>query len=288
MLDFLYGLIINDIVSAFKKILDDKCKKIMYNKKNTFFGVGILDNRYYEQVIAEMRPFLDEHGFVSRDDGSFRGEAKAFKVEYSEPRQMYLLLGADVTDGEPGEFSELSAWLFDDTQTAKDAGSVGVDFTATIRDTLGIKIKRAPLSDVDLPSADKNGALTVSGFTKKVLDVFPQFKDAYKEHVAQYGNFLYLNFYGETLVPQIKAVLRENTKKGKKKLFDLMETGYLSGDRETVNAVVAVLAAAAYGDEEMKALVLDAVAEDKHMQSSVAGLIPMLDKRKKLHDALIK
>lgn len=247
-----------------------------------------LDNRYYDSVITEMRPFLDENGFVFGEDGSFRGGSKAFKVEYSEPRQMYLLLGADITDGVPGEYSELSAWLFDDTQTAKDASSVGVDFISTIREVAGIKIKRAPLSDIDLPSADKNGSLTVTGFAKKVLDVFPQFKDAYKEHIAQYGNFLYLNFYGETLVPQIKTVLKENNKKGRKKLFDLMETGYLHGDRETVNTVVAVLAAAAYGDEDMKQKVLDVIEEDKHMQNSVNTLIPLFGSRKKLAAALLK
>lgn len=247
-----------------------------------------MDNRYYDGVIAEMKPFLEEHGFVQRDDGSFRGESKAFLVEYSEPRQMYLLKAAEVEGETVGEYAEISAWLFDDTQTAKDAGSVGVDFTNTVRDTLGIKIKRPPVSDVDLPSADKNGALTVSGFAKKVLDVFPQYKEAYKAHVAQYGNFLYLNFYAETLVPQIRTVLREDTKKGKKKLFELMETGYLQGDRETVNAVVAVLAAAAYNDEEMKQRVLALVEADKHLWNSVNTFIPMLSSRKKLAAALIK
>ena len=29
-------------------------------------------------------------------------------------------------------------------------------------------------------------------------------KDDYKEHIATYGNFLYINFFGEKLVPQLK------------------------------------------------------------------------------------
>lgn len=247
-----------------------------------------MDNRYYENVVAELRPFLNENGFSFRDDGSFRTESKAFKIEYSEPRQMYLLLGADITDGEPGEYTELSAWLFDDSQNAKDAGSVGVDFTSTIRESLGIKLKRAPVSDVDLPSADKNGSLTVTGFAKKVLDVFPQYKDAYKAHIAQYGNFLYLNFYSETLIPQIRASLKEDTKKSRKKIFELMKTGYVQGDRETVNTVVAVLAAAACENDDMKQLVLNAIEEDKHMQNSVNTLIPLLSSRKKLSSVLLK
>ncbi|MBE6727778.1 MAG: hypothetical protein E7562_03920 [Ruminococcaceae bacterium] len=247
-----------------------------------------MDNRFYDNVIGEMKPFFEEHSFVSHDDGSFRNETKAFLVEYNEARQMYLLKFAEVDNGNVGEYSEVCSWLFDDSQSAKDAEAVGIDFVNTMRDNLGIKIKRPAVSDVDLPSADKNGALTVSGFAKKVLDVFPQFKDDYKAHVAHYGNFLYLNFYSKTLIPQIRTLLNEDNKKNKKKLFDLIETGYLQGDRETVNAVVTVLAAAAYKDDDMKAKVLALVEENKHLYNSVNAFIPVFASNKKLVAALIK
>lgn len=247
-----------------------------------------MDNRFYDSVIGEMKGFLNENNFVSHDDGSFRNETKAFAVEYSESRQMYILKAAEVDEGNIGEYSEVCSWLFDDSQSQKDAEAVGIDFVNTMRDTLGIKIKRPPVSDVDLPSADKNGALTVSGFAKKVLDVFPQYKDDYKAHVAHYGNFLYINFYSTTLVPQIRELLKEDNKKSRKKLFDLMEVGYLQGDRETVNAVVAVLAAAAYKDDDMKAKVLSLVEEDKHLYNSVNTFIPVFASNKKLVSALIK
>ena len=246
-----------------------------------------MDNRFYDNVVGEMKPFFDEHNFVLQEDGSFKNETKAFLVEYSEDRQMYLLKSAEVENGNIGEYSEVCSWLFDDTQSAKDAESVGIDFVNSMRDSLGIKIKRPPVSDVDLPSADKNGALTVSGFAKKVLDIFPQYKDDYKSHVAHYGNFLYVNFYSKTLVPQIRELLKEDNKKNKKKLFDLMETGYLQGDRETVNAVVAVLAAAAYNDEDMKAKVLSLIEEDKHLYNSVNAFIPVFNSNKTLVAAFI-
>ncbi len=247
-----------------------------------------MDNRYYDNLIGEMKPFFDENGFVCRDDGSFRGETKSFRIEYSEERQMYLLKVADFTDGAVGEYTEISSWLFDDTQNAKDAESVGIDFTATVRETLGIKLKRAKITDVDLPSADKNGSLTVSGFTKKVLDVYPQYKDAYKEHIAKYGNFLYLNFFSETLVPQICTVLKENNKKTSKKLFELLENAYIGGDKETVNVVVAVLAAAVYTDNSLKVPALNLVTENNHFQTVLAAFIPTFATKKKLIKALVK
>lgn len=247
-----------------------------------------MDNRYYDNLINEMKPFFDENGFVCRDDGSFRSETKSVAIEYSEERQMYLLKIADFADNTVGEYTEISAWLFDDSQNAKDAESVGVDFTATLRENLGIKLKRAKITDVDLPSADKNGSLTVSGFTKKVLDVYPQYKDDYKEHIAKYGNFLYLNFFSETLVPQICTVLKENNKKTNKKLFELLENAYISGDKETVNVVVAVMAAAVYTDNNLKDAALQLVAENAHFHNVLAAFIPTFATKKKLIKALVK
>ena len=46
--------------------------------------------------------------------------------------------------------------------------------------------------------------MDIAGFTKKMLDVFPTLKDEYKAHITKYGNFLYLNFFGEYLVPVLK------------------------------------------------------------------------------------
>lgn len=247
-----------------------------------------LDNRFYDSVIAEMQPFFDENGFKAQSDGSFLNEKKSAKIEYNEARQMYTLSIADVTDGNIGEYSEVSAWLFDDSQNAKDAGSVGVDFVGTLRENLGIKYKRPKITDIDLPSANKNGALTVSGFTKKVLDVYPQYKEAYKLHIAQYGNFLYLNFFSESLIPQIRTALTDNTKKTIKKLFELLEDGYVRGDRETVNAIVACVTAAIDGDVNLQTNALVMLDEDKHFKNSVVSFIPVFQRKKKLRNALLK
>ena len=247
-----------------------------------------MDNRYQSAVLAEMKPFLEENGLTLRADDSFACDTRAFRIEYSEERQMYLLLSAPVTDGTVGEYTECSSWLFDDTQTEKDAAAVGVDFCETVRKELGLRHKRPAVSAVDLPSANKNGALTESGFAKKVLDVFPQFKEDYKAHIAHYGNFLYLNFYAGTLVPQMRAVLHENNKKTVQKLVALLETGYLQGDRDTANVAVALCAAASYQDAELQQKMHDALGENQHFQQSFDAFVPVFARSKKLVAALIK
>lgn len=248
-----------------------------------------MDNRYLENVIAEMKPFLDENGFKEAD-GVFKNDKKVAAVEYSDERQMYILKTADIAEDGSYELSEVNAWLFDDSQNAKDAEAVGIDFTSTLRDELGIKRTRsaAATTAVDLPTASKDGTYNVTAFTKKVLDVFPALKDEYKAHVAVYGNFLYLNFFGEKLVPQIKSVLLENNKKSVKKLFDILQNGYLQGDRDTVNTIVAVVAAACVNDETVKANTIAALGDNKHFIDSVTQFIPVITANKKLSAALLK
>ena len=242
-----------------------------------------------ENVIKEMQPFFDENGF-KESDGIFKNDKKVASVEYSDERQMYILKTADIAEDGSYELSEVSAWLFDDSQNAKDAEAVGIDFTSTLKAELGIKHKRSATeaTAIDLPTVSKDGAYNITAFTKKVLDVFPVLKDEYKAHVALYGNFLYLNFFGEKLVPQIKAVMVENNKKSVKKLFDVLQNGYLQGDRDTVNTIVAVVAAACVNDETVKANVVTALGENKHFIDSVTQFIPVVSSNKKLSAALLK
>lgn len=247
-----------------------------------------MDNRYLQNVIDEMQPFFDENGFKLEGE-VYKNDKKAVSVEYNDDRQTYVLKTADIAEDGSYELCEANAWLFDDTQNAKDAESVGIDFTSTLRAELGIKHTRSiSNASVDLPTVSKNGTYNVTAFTKKMLDIFPTLKEDYKAHVAVYGNFLYLNFFGEKLVQQIKAVLLENNKKNVKKLFDALQNGYLQGDRDTVNAIVAVVAAACVNDETVKANVLTALADNKHFADSVTQFIPVIVNNKKLKGALLK
>lgn len=248
-----------------------------------------MDNRYLENVIAEMKPFFDENGF-KLTDGVYKNDKKVAAVEYNEERQMYVLKTADITEDGSFELAEVSAWLFDDSQNAKDAEAVGIDFTSTLKSEMGIKHTRSATAAnaIDLPTVSKDGTYNITAFTKKVLDVFPTLKDEYKSHVAVYGNFLYLNFFGEKLVPQIKSVLLENNKKNVKKLFDVFQNGYLHGDRDTVNTIVAVVAAACVNDETVKSNAVAALGENKHFVDSLTQFIPVVSSNKKLSSALLK
>lgn len=240
-----------------------------------------MDNRYINKVLEELNPLLAEQGFKLKD-GAYKNDKKAVKVEYDESRQSYVLFAADIDEqGNQTDFSELTAWLFDDSQNEKDAVSVGMDFADTLRKNLGIKAKASAIA-VELPTATKGGAVKISGFTKKLLDVYPQYKDEYKEHMALYGNFLYLNFFSKTLVVQIKEAMLTGNKKTVKKLYDLLENGYIHGDKDTINAIVASLAAAAYNDTKIKEAIDNMLADNSHFKSSFDNFLSTFASKKKL------
>lgn len=234
-----------------------------------------------------MKPFLDEHGFKALDDG-FANDSKKIAVVYNEEKQTYSLFVATKDDeGNFGEMNAINTWLFDDSQNAKDAISVGIDFTVSLRKELGVKIARKNV-DVELPSATKDGAMTVTGFTKKMLDVFPVLKDDYKEHIATYGNFLYINFFGEKLVPQLKNLFSTGNKKQIKKLYDVFEDAYIKGDKDTVNIMIALLAAAGYNSESCKTAIEQMLADNSHFLQSYKSFAVKLPSSKKLFNALVK
>lgn len=247
-----------------------------------------MDNRYYENVIKEMQPFFDENSFKA-DGEIFANEQKAAKIVYDEKSQTYNLLVADVLADGIGEFSNINSWLFDDTQTAKDATSVGVDFTNSLRQQLGIRHERKPSENgIDLPSASKTGNMTISGFTKKMLDVFPAMKEEYKQHIADNGTFLYLNFFGASLTPRLIRLFEEGTKKQIKKFYDVIEDTYVKGDRETINITVAILSAASYKNSKVDLAIKEMLSENNHFLSAYNAFCISFAKNKKLVSALVK
>ena len=242
----------------------------------------MLDNRYINRVLEEMAPLFEEQGFSRLENGEYKNDKCGILIEYDGARQMYTMKKAD----EGGEYTEISAWLFDDSQTERDAAAVGIDFSETLREKLGVK-KNTRAAVIDMPTANKDGA-DIGTFAKKVLDVYPQFKDAYRDHIAKYGNFLYLNFFGDTLVPQLRDVLHAGDKRAIKKIFNVFESTYITGDKDTVNAMLAAIAAAVADDSAAAENLAATLQENNHMLQAVTSLIPRIKRNKKLSAALLK
>ena len=251
-----------------------------------FFGVNILDNRYYDKIVSEMLSFFEENGFKQVEE-NFVSEKNAVNIKYDERKQIYNLYIADITDGNIGEFTLSGSYLFDDSQTEKDAVSVGIDFVDTLRSKLGVKsVRRSSAADIDLPSAKKGDSVTINTLTTKILAIYPALKDIYKEEISVKGKYLYLDFLTTYAVPEIRKTLDTANKKSIKKLIDSLTELFIHGDNETSTVIVAILVSA-IGKNETRF-----IAATEHMEScsnlvaSINNQISLLGKNKKFTKAV--
>ena len=247
-----------------------------------------MENKYFNYVLAEMQEVIKEAN-LTVEGNILKNESKSVKIEYIDEKQLYTISIADINGDEVGEYKQLSAWLFDDTQTAKDAAAVGIDFTAALRKEFNIEIKNARVSNlVDLSATQKGTSPDIKALTKKMLDIFPAIKDEYKAHVSHYDSFLYLNFFGEHLVPRMVRLFEEGTTKQIKKFYNTIIDFYVEGDTETINTLVALLAAAAYKNDNVTAKIREMLSVNSHFLNSFNMFLPFFAKNKKLLAALIK
>lgn len=245
-----------------------------------------MDNRYYDKVLSEMQSFFEENGFKAEND-NFLSNEKAVSIKYDEEHQVYNLYIADITDGNVGEFALISSYLFDDSQTEKDALSVGIDFVDTLRSKLGIKaVRKNAAGDIDLPSAKKGDAVTVNTLTTKILAIYPVLKDVYKQEINDKGKYLYLNFLTTYAVPEIRKTLDTANKKTIKKLIDTLTELFIHGDNDTSTVIVAILASAIGKNADRFKAAVEHMESCSNLVASVNNQISLLGKNKKFTEAV--
>ncbi len=242
-----------------------------------------LDNRYYDVIVAEMNGFFEENGFKT-DENLFKNEKKALKIEYNEEKQLYNLYSADVSEGEIGEFSLVSSYLFDESQTKNDAVSVAIDFIDEARKTIGARAKRQSVS-AELPTAT-GSAVNVNTLTSKFLAIYPALKDIYKIEVASKGKYLYLDFCTRFVVPEVRKTLDAKNKKATKKLIDMLISIFVEGDRASVNLTVAILSSAIGKDGERFNTAVSFMDDCPPLVQSINRQIAVMAKNKKFAKAV--
>ena len=88
-------------------------------------------------------------------------------------------------------------------------------------------------------------------FARKLAEQFPEFREAYEEHLADYGELLgHVFFGGETLLGVLERLLGSNEEKERiRRYIDFVEDMYANGDDDVQN-IVGVTILECLGDEE--------------------------------------
>lgn len=231
-----------------------------------------MENHFFDIVMEQLSELVSEQGFAKRDDGSYANENKCFKVEFDEEAGLYNLLLADAAD-EP-EYATVSSWSFSDDKGEKEAKTIGLDFLDTLRTKLGVKPNYAKnIANVPLPKKSGNKTNDINALAQQMLAVFPKYKDTYREHMAEHGEFLYLNFFSQTVVHDVRQALDDKNKKQLKKIFDVLCDAYVEADRAAQNAVaVTIITGAIAGDKTRYETALTYMEDCAYLKTAIIQL----------------
>ncbi len=245
-------------------------------------------NFKYEKELKEiMLPIFSELGMKESEGDIYLKEGYAAKLDYDESASLLSLLGAKPKEGENLEFINLSSYLFDDTHTVRDLKSVSIDFEETLRTELGAKKQKAA-AKVALPTKAAAGETpTIESFTKIFLDIYPQYRDAYKEGVSANGGFLYVNFYLNYGVEVMKELSSggKSTEKQLGKLLNFLNKHYVEGDKNVSSTIATIFFGAAfYNDTEklFESAVLPKLEGMNYLRQAAVNSVNLARKDKKL------
>lgn len=230
-----------------------------------------MNSQVLEKILEQLSGIIETAGFKANEDKTeYKNEKVAFKICHDEEKKLLLLDIAQIGEnGEVGEYSNASSWLFENPEELRDAESAGMDFFDTLKGKIGMKGTRINKNgEIAMPSKEKSGnSFNVEAFCAKMLAIYPQLKEEYKNHIAEYGSFLYIDFFKTHIVPQIEKLLDENNKKSLKKVFPVLDDVYVNGDRTVQNVVVGVVLCGAVKDNESRyQAAMEAMAEHQFLK----------------------
>lgn len=246
-----------------------------------------MNSQVQEKILEQLNGMIETAGFKANEDKTeFKNEKLAFKISHDEEKKLLLLDVAAVGEnGELGEYTNASSWLFENPEDLRDAESAGMDFFDTLKGKLGMKSTRINRNgEIAMPSKEKSGnSYNVEAFCAKMLAIYPNLKDEYKNHMAQYGTFLYVDFFKTHIVPQIEKLLDENNKKSFKKVIPVLDDVYVNGDRTTQNVVVGIVLCGAVKDnKERYDAAMEALAECQFLKVAFFNIMNRYKKDKAL------
>ena len=198
-------------------------------------------------------------------------------------------------DGEESQSKVLSAWYFDEaSHGANDIKCVADDFVSAVAKDNGIRIVVAAdetFKEIELPKKAEEGAEpNIEAFTQKFLAVFPQYKDNYKEMMAKYGSFLYVEFYKTYGVEKMRELAADESanKKQLQKYFKMLGEMHYEGDSSVGDVICTVILGGSFYDNvEGFNEIADKYLEDfPFLKTAARASVMGFKKNKKLRAAL--
>lgn len=257
-----------------------------------------MDIKYIKELNSAVHEFFNSNGFSSegQDTGFYKSEDKIYKIAYSAEAKLFTLSVASiVADDADANYSTLATWYFDEANHgAKDIQCIADDFIGTVAKREGIRIASAGVidtSNIALPEKSKEGSEPgIEALAGKFLALFPQYKDAYKEMIATYGDFLYVEFFKTYAVEKLCELKADEAKNKKqlKKYFDMLGQMHYDGESIVGDVICSVIFAGAFkgNTDEYLALAKEYLADWQFLKSAGLAAVNNYKSDKKLRELL--
>lgn len=196
----------------------------------------------------------------------YKGADRHLRIEQFDDK-IYLLgvqKEGEITDA---DYSQLLVSLFEpETANSKDAKYIAAEFSQAVQEQFGSNEKKqnAKLPSPVSKAAARSGAESYDANTlaNRISVMFPELREAYKQNVAQYGEFLPEDFFIHHGNAPILQTIRENNAQKMRKLFNLLNEIYDDGTNEIQSIIAVTIMGELHNDEQLLANCVDYMSAD--------------------------
>ena len=221
---------------------------------------------------------------VNRDDAGeyLSNGSRAFKLGFDEAAKLVSLETAELSEGSGVEWKSISSWMIDDDATEKDIKSISNDFIDSIYELIGAKNTITSTAKVTMPTKKKKAdVVDIDALSGRFLSLFPEYKDAYKDNVTKYGDFMPDTFFSEYGVKALTDVIEKSNKKQIKKYAEMLSEAYVNGTEQvTIVIVYSIFATAAANNAKVADAIPGMLTEHKHLLKAVRSINRLLSSEK--------
>lgn len=166
-----------------------------------------------------------------------------------------------------GEFSKTSTNLLDlDDCDEKELKSLCNEINDTVAENYGAKAKKQTKktpATVSRSAVRAGMSYDPNTLANKILLVYPELKDAYKENIDKYDQFLCDDFFVNHGNKYILSTIKSGDAQMRKKLFKIFTDMYLDGTSETQNLICVTILGEINNDPDMMKVCRDYITDDE-------------------------
>lgn len=219
---------------------------------------------------------------------SFSGDKGIYRIVY-DAQTSIMAFECAYDNSDEAQFNTISRSLFDaETYDERDAKSLANEINDEITSLFNVK-KQVNLDKVKMPKAvsrtkAKNGIVSydTDSLANRFGTLYPDMKDAIKENIAKYGEFLPETFFMEVGTARVMDIIANGSDADCKKLFRMLNEIYEDG----INEVQDIIGVTILGEMKNDPKLMETA--DKYMSDYMSGPVHEINKITKKNNSLTK